>query len=370
MAQFTAQAFAQAGVGGSKPPGKFVGPKLVDQRRIMGDWTRLHSWHALLCNELESADPSWADVLDRLCKWEPHPVKEEDLYIIIGSSDRSAQSAYRNELFRVIKDRCKGTLRDALAAQQPKRSFDTLKQWLRQGQDRSVLGQREIRRRITQSERCPKLGGYQQHVAAWEREIDKLRGCGADIPDVEALLAAYRGLIPSEMISCADGEAAKRTIGSAYPGDDPMQFVTSLRTYIEQRMYDLQRGIGQAPVAGVSPGAQMPAVSPAYPVAGVDAQAAAADPEQHYWEHPEGYYDESGGWNSWNQPEQAARPIGSLGFMCGFSRPNKTVAARQVPSAPPLVVSNSYSAFSTFRVDLAPGGNRLFGSKSRAPSAV
>ena len=147
MAEFMAQAFSAAGVG-SRPAAKHTGPKPVDQRRIAdadpftGDWSRFQSWFTNLRNELESADAQWADVLDRLEKWEPHSVKDSDLDIIIGSGERNVQLAFQNELYRVVKDRCKGIQRDALVAQQPKRSFDTLKQWLRQGQDRGVAGQR------------------------------------------------------------------------------------------------------------------------------------------------------------------------------------------------------------------------------------
>ena len=113
--------------------------QLTDGDPFTGDWTRFHSWYTLLCNVLETASPEWAEILERLHKFPAATIKDEDLTSIIGKVDPLAHTAYQNELFRVFKGRVKGTLRDALVARQPKRAFDTLKQWLRMGQDRSIF---------------------------------------------------------------------------------------------------------------------------------------------------------------------------------------------------------------------------------------
>ena len=88
---------------------------------------------------LGRADKSWHAVMKRLHELPVTAVRDEHLRTVVGSDDQAIFDAYQDELFRVLEQRTSGEPRAVLIKLGVARSFDTLKKWLQEGFDLSLI---------------------------------------------------------------------------------------------------------------------------------------------------------------------------------------------------------------------------------------
>ena len=117
-------------------PKNHVGLSFVEQKALtdkdpyIGDRRSSRSWWTLLLSVLGKAVKSWHSAMQRLHELPVTIGKSTDLRTIVSSDSEEVQTAYREELSRVLGQRYGGDPRRAHITLGPTRTFNTLKKWL------------------------------------------------------------------------------------------------------------------------------------------------------------------------------------------------------------------------------------------------
>ena len=132
-----------------------------------------------------------------------------------------------------------------------RKAFDTLKQWLSQGQHRGELGLRALRQRVLMPKKAHSINDYESVVAEWDRALAELQGFGGEIPNYIDILDAHMRLLDIASHGWAVDLKATWSASGAYLGDAPQECLAKVRTGVESRIQQFRQHGAHAPLAGM-----------------------------------------------------------------------------------------------------------------------